>query len=428
MSTSGSTELNFLDQFTKTFELFSYGNALYGRLCSHILLGQKLRNLKLYFGPIYIDPRVSLFLIQPSGTGKSTPWNFIRDIALKAQMAADDIDEATDAALIGTCEEEEVIDPETHQKTVIYNAIQGKLANSDLLHYDEGQMLVKRGQYSQNTLAWLQKALNPIDSGQNLVSKYLAKLKSPIQFHPHCSLLITSHEIDCLLEVVLDTGFFQRIVLYPRYVPIESRKKNEFLRADRFCKRIFTEIDVDTIAAKLVEVGKKYENWEIQVDENIYPVIHQKIADMYALINTAHERVREIMATFVPRYDNLIYIFALHHCCANLKDKVDVEDVKYASQLMVELFKDIMSWVEENISILKLSSKELSYLNSAFIIYKGMEKTDEGYVMKISFMKECCAKWKISMHTIIRYLEKFQGFGKLKEVELNNTKFIKIEA
>ena len=110
---SEAPEKNFIEQFCQTFEMYSYGNALYGRLCAHLLLGQKLKNVKIFFGPFYIDPRVSLFLIQPSGTGKSIPWGFIKKVGEGAGLLVDDIDIATDAALIGTEESEEIIDPVT---------------------------------------------------------------------------------------------------------------------------------------------------------------------------------------------------------------------------------------------------------------------------------------------------------------------------
>jgi hypothetical protein len=420
-----TAEKNFIDQFCHTFAMWSYGNQLYGRLVAHILLGQKLKNLKIYFGPFYIDPRISLFLIQPSGTGKSVPYTFIKEVGEKSQLKVDDIDEATDAAMIGHVDAEEVIDPETRTKQIIYNTVKGKLSESDILHYDEGQMLIKRGPHAENALAWFQKALNPIGSGQNQCVKYLAH--GEINFYPTCSLLITSHEIENLMEVVLNTGFFQRIVLYPRYIPIIDREKNEFLRADRFGKRIFTEIDSDTLAAKLVEVGKKYEKYELQVDDNVYPVIKSKVAELYTLVETAHERVREIMATFVPRYDNLVYVLSLHHMCAEMKDKIDVEDIKYGASLSYLLFKEVMSWVEENISLSRLSSKESSYLTSAFTIYKSIEQTPEGYVMKVSFIKTCSTKWRISMPTVVRYIERFKGLGKIKEIDQNGVKYLKME-
>jgi hypothetical protein len=416
---------NFLEQFSTSFEMFSYNNDLYGRLCAHVLLGQILKNVKIYFGPIFVDARISLFFIQPSGTGKSTPWGFIKQVGQKSGLRMNDIDIATDAALVGTEEAEEVVDPETKTKTIVHNVIKGKLAQADVLHYDEGQMLIKRGTYAENTLALFQKALNPIGSGLNNITKNLAH--QDIEIEPTCSLIITSHEIENLLDTVLNTGFFQRIVLYPRYVPIPERKRNEFIRCDRFGKRSFMQIDVETMAEKLLRTAQANEKFEVVVNKDVYPVAKQGIDNIYKLTDSSHERVRDIMATFAPRYDNLMYIFAIHHCCAEYKKEVDIKDIKYGIWMTSKLFSEVMAWVEENIHLSKLSSKDQSYLNSAFQIYTMMQKDSNGYVYLQALIENCSNRWRITKPSVARKLERFGGYNKLKRIRQNTTDLVKIE-
>ena len=419
-------ELDFLEKFTQTFEMFSYGNTTYGRLCAHVLLGQVLKNVKIYFGPIYVDPRVSIFVIQPSGTGKSTPWNLIRQVGEKSQMKIEDIDDATDSALVGHVESQEIIDPETKTKVVSHNIVKGKLAIGDILHYDEGWFLVKPGQFSQNALTWFQKALNPI--GQNRCVRPMAN--GTVDFYPTCSLIITSHELEEAIDIVFKRGFFQRIVLLPRYIPISDRKQWEFLRADRLGDRFMSiNLDIDNLAEKLMAIRAKYiDDFIFKIDPNVKPVLKSKIDEFYKLINSVHERVREIMATFVPRFDNLMYIFSFHHSCVKFKDVVDLEDVNYGYNLAYGMFKEVLTWVEENIPLLKLTSKEQSYITSAYMVYQAMEKNSEGFVFRYAFAKACSEKWRISMPTVNRYLEKFKGFGKLQEVEKDKIRWVKILA
>ena len=417
---------NFLDSFCQVFDMYSYNNAQYGRLCAHVLLGQKLRNVKIYFGTIYIDPRISIFVMQSSGTGKSVAYDLITKVAEGAHLKIGDMAEVTDAALIGTIEEEEVYDAESKTTTKEYNVKKGLLSEIDILHYDEGKMLLTRGQYSQNTLAWFQKVLNPIGTGQNFCSKKLAH-GDAIEFHPTCSLLITSYDIQTLVDTVLDTGFIQRAVLYPRYVPISEREENEMLRASRWGKRIHTEIDESSLSDALNKIGDNYSNYELKVDDKVYPLVKSEIDQLYKSIEDAHERVREIMATFAPRYNNLMYIFSFHHAASEFKDIIDIEDVKYGAMLTKLLFKEVMSWVEENIALTKLNSREQSVLNSAISIYKIMEKDEHGYIMKFSFMKSCHERWGLSMHSISRYMDKFKGLRKMKEIETGTGLMIKFE-
>ena len=420
-----SSQSHFLDKFCEIFELYSYGNIYYGRLCGHVLLGQALKTCRIYFGPIYIDPRISIFIVQPSGTGKSTPWGYIYQVAKQAGIKVEDIDEATDAALIGTIEQEEVIDPETRTKKTVYNKVTGKLATAEILHYDEGHMLIERKSYALNTLTWFQKALNPIGSEQNRCTKNLAH--GTIDFYPSCSLIITSHPIKNLLESVLDTGFFQRIVLYPRDIPISERQGLEFLRADRLGKRVYTEPNIKELGEELQKIRAKYLKKEVVFDSQVKPIVKSKIRALYNLIKPAHPQVREIMATFIPRYNNFLYTFAFHHCCDRYGNVVKAQDINYAYGLVYVLFRELMSWVEETADFYKLGSKDYAYLRQASNIFHKMKKNPNGYVMRMKFMKVCAEKWKVSMPTVAKYLDKFKGYGKLKELEKGGVKYIKVE-
>jgi hypothetical protein len=389
-------------------------------------MGQILKNCKIYAGPIYIDPRVSLFIVQPSATGKSTPWGFIFDVGRAGGLAVDDIDEATDASLVGTVEEVETLDEQSGTKVRQYNKVYGKLANAELLHYDEGSFLLERGAYAQHTMTWFQKALNPIGSEQSKVTKRMAH--GVIEFYPTCSLIITSHPVENMLSSVINKGFFQRIILYPRDIAIEERQALEFLRADKLGNRVFTEPDIKELGEALQKTRAKYDKTEVKFDENTKPVIKAKIKSFYDLIKPAHPKVKEIMATFIPRFNNFMYTFAFHKCCDRLGDKVEISDINYAHNLCYILFTELMKWVEETADFYKLGSKDYSYYRLALFLFQKMQPDlPSGYVLQHRFMNACAEQWKVSMPTVLKYLEKFRGFGKLKEHSIGNVKYIKVE-
>jgi hypothetical protein len=417
----------FLKKFSQVFEQYSYGNVYYGKLCAHVLLGQVLKYNRIFFGPNYIDPRVSIFIVQSSGTGKSVAYPLVYGVAKAAQIDIGEIDEITDAGLIGTIEEETYIDPETGTKLTRYNKIIGKLAEAGILHYDEGKMLIERGPYAANTLTWLQKALNPIGSEQNICSKKLAHGEL-IEIHPTCSLIITSHPFSQLLQPVLDTGFFQRIILYPRDIPISERRSLEFMRAEKLGKRLITEPDIKLLGEALIKIRSTYEGKQIEFEEDVIPVARSKIQSFYNLIAPAHNEVREIMATFIPRYNNLMYILAYHHCCDRLGAKVEIEDLNYAFGTAFVLFRELMSWIEQTANFYKMGNKDLTYLRLARDLFTRMQKqTEEGFVMKLDLMKRCAEEWRVSLHTVEKYFEKFKGYGKLKEFERDKINYVKIE-
>jgi hypothetical protein len=395
-------------------------------LSGHVILGQILKYHKIYFGPIWIDPRVSLFLVQPSGTGKSTPWEFISKVAQAGGLNVSDMDDISDAALIGGIEDVEELDPETRTKVTIHKEVSGLLQECDLLHYDEGKMIVERPSYAANILTWLQKALNPIDSEQNVCVRRLKY--GTIRVKPTCSLIITSHPIEELLNTVLDTGFFQRIVLYCRDISISQRQSLEFMRVDRLgVKSEKAPLDIKGLGEKINQIRAHYKDKDVVFSENVKPILKGNIKKLYDEIAPTHERVKEIMATFVPRYANIMYVLAYHHACDRLSDEVQAEDVKYAYALTYILFKELKCWVETTADFHKIGRKDSVYLNSALSLYNGISKdTPDGYVMKYNFMKLCQDRWRISIDSVNKYLALFRGYGKLKEREENNVIYIKI--
>jgi hypothetical protein len=416
----------FLNKFTETFGLYSFGNSIYGRLSAHILLGQTLKTCKIYSGPNYVDPRVSIFVIQPSATGKSTPWGLISKVATEAKIAVDDLDKATDAALIGSIETEEVIDPETKTKQVQYNKVEGKLATAELLHFDEGSMLMDVNAHTADTLTWFQKALNPLGSEQSKCTKKLAH-GDQIEFYPTCSLLITSHPLEGVMSTILNKGFFQRVLLYPRDVPIIERQSIEYQRADKLGKRTYTETDIKSLGQALVMVRAKYQNTEVSFDDNIAPVFKQKIKAYYEVIKDAHPKIKDIMATFIPRYNNYMSILAFHKMCDRNGEKVSIEDINYAFSVLYLLFKDLMAWIEENSDFYKLSGKETVYLRKAEILFsKFIPSTSDGWVLKSEFIVKCSQDWKVSKVSVTKFLEKFKGYNKLSELEKNGIRYIKM--
>jgi len=287
-------------------------------------------------------------------------------------------------------------------------------------------MLLERKSYALNTLTWFQKALNPIGSEQNKCTKNLAH--GEITFHPTCSFIITSYPMEGILTEVMHRGFFQRIVFYPRDIPILERQGLEFIRTDRLGERTFTEPDIKELSESLQKLRAKYLDKEAVWNPNVKPVIKAKIKSLYELIKPAHPQVREIMATFIPRYNNRLYAFAFHHCCDRYGDVVEIQDVNYAFGLVYILFKELMSWVESTADFYKLATKDYAYLRQAHMIFQRMHKdAKEGYVMKRRFMKMLSEKWKVSLPTVNKYLEKFKGYGKLREFTKGKVKYVKVE-
>ena len=78
---------DILRAYLHHFSLTSMKNEVPGLLSFFFVQGQAiLPYVRIPTGDTHLDPRVHVFWIQPSRTGKSIAWNFISDICEQADV------------------------------------------------------------------------------------------------------------------------------------------------------------------------------------------------------------------------------------------------------------------------------------------------------------------------------------------------------
>ena len=89
----------YLHHFSQT----SMRNEIPGLLSFFFIQGQAiLPYVRIPTSDSHLDPRVHIFWIQPSRTGKSVAWNFIGDVMNNAELDYELYSTGTDAGLIGS--------------------------------------------------------------------------------------------------------------------------------------------------------------------------------------------------------------------------------------------------------------------------------------------------------------------------------------
>ena len=83
----------YLEHFRET----SIDNDIPGMLSFFFLQGQAaVPFVRIPWGPSHLDPRVHVFWIQPSRTGKSVAWEFVGDVARDSAIPTDMYTTGTD--------------------------------------------------------------------------------------------------------------------------------------------------------------------------------------------------------------------------------------------------------------------------------------------------------------------------------------------
>jgi hypothetical protein len=337
------------DQLTAAWDTrfteYSYNNHTYARLCFHTLLGQALRGQRVYKHGIDIDGRFSFFLVQSSGSGKSTPLSFVIRICKALGLDFSSVADWSDAALVGTYDKKEEEDREVLEK------VEGLLGSIDIMHVDEATLLFTPSKYNQQTLSYLQMALNPIDSPSNEIHKKLAK-GDMITVTPHLSLFLTSYNPSNVNELITKRGILQRIAVFVRFLDADERLANALKDVEYLgVKTEDKEHLEDQIVETLRHIKDFYENREIEFDMNVKPFLRGRVRDLFKRAANVNPQIQEHIYSFLPRYMTMMYVVALHHAAMRMSLKVEVDDVKYAYTFIRTLFDSIISWLEEELAL-----------------------------------------------------------------------------
>jgi predicted transcriptional regulator len=403
-------ELNHL--YYSLFEKYSYNNPIYAKVSYHVLLGQILRNVRIPKGATYIDSRISLFLLQGSGSGKSTAYNLIYSLGDAIGLKVMTLDEVSDAALIGTIESEHAFGE------VSYGTTTGILSEADIIHYDEASNLINTKEYSKSALSYLQTALNPIGSPTNVIFKKLAHGPA-IEVKPWCSLLLTSFFPPGMSKAVVRTGLFQRIFTTPRLLTRDDRKANSMQDIELVGEDMDTREEEKLITKNLIEIQKFVEEEKtISFTPIVKPILRNKVSQFYKAIDAPNQQISRLLDSFVPRYQDHMYRLSIHSAAMNYRTEVSPKDISYAFNIVFPIFKLLLSWLESDAELSKTDSNEKRYLKTMFSIYKKSIKIKgDKWLSSTHFVTELIPRMGVSRTTVFRYIKIFteQGWIKCKK-------------
>jgi len=204
-----------LKAYLEHFRQVSKNNEIPGLLSFFFIQGQiALPYLRIPVGGGTLDPRVNVFWIQDTRTGKSVAFEIIQKTLQKAGIQSVDYTTGTDAAMVGSF---------IKNGEGGHTAKAGVLAGPKAMNFDEGSIILKPNSHSEETVLYLQSALNSAGTGRNILTKHLAN--GTITIQSLVSLWITTFPPDGIKEYVLDKGIFQRVLLYWRDWTIEMKKE-----------------------------------------------------------------------------------------------------------------------------------------------------------------------------------------------------------
>ena len=403
----------YLDHFNKV----SIDNDIPGMLSFFFVQGQvAVPYVRIPWDQAHLDPRVHCFWIQSSRTGKSIAWEFVGDIMRDCGLPSEMYTSGTDAGLIGGYEIEE----DDGVKTTVLK--EGMLAGRKGLNFDEGSIILNPNRHSQETVLYLQSACNPVGSNGNELVKH-TKLGT-VRIESLVSLWITTYPPRGVKEYVLTKGIFQRVLLYWSHWNLERRMNVSMTRASRVYKTApkmeVTYEDLTNyfgdrekwLRDKVLELNEtSFIEWDsmerkeredllqgsmdkmFSADDNtFYAALYDAIEDYYGLIEGLSPAISDVISSFVPAMENNTVVFATHMAIMERSWVVTGEHIDMAKEILYDLFKNLILWLEEEVDIGPKVAEKAAQKNKWLLAFQQVDPVDlgnkgDGWAMKSKVLK-----------------------------------------
>jgi hypothetical protein len=385
-----------LEGYLHHFSQTSMMNEVPALLSFFFIQGQvALPYIRIPTGDAHLDPRVHVFWIQPSRTGKSIAWNFISEIMEEIEVPYDAFASGTDAGLIGSTNA--VLD-ENMKPTGEFETVPGLLAGRKAINFDEGSILLTPNKHSQETVLYLQTACNAVGSNSNVLVKHMKGNK--IECDSLVSLWITTYPPKGVKEYVLTKGIFQRVLLYWAHWDMGMRQEVSTTRLGTFWQRPeesdLTKDDIcdyfkateKRIRDRLFDLGEvTWTEWNEMGDDeredivqkymwdmftpglNYTTSLYQASDDIYKELVKMNPAMSEIVASFTPGIENYLGIISLHMALLDESWEIKEEHVDMAFEILHDLFLNLISWLEDSVEVSGNKAKEGKLLEQMLKAY-----------------------------------------------------------
>ena len=363
--------------YLEHFNQFSRNNEIPGLLSFFFVLGQAaVPYVRIPVGGSNLDPRVSMFWIQDTRTGKSAAYQVIEQVLKEANMRSEDYNSGNDAALVGTL----VPDPDSEDRRNPDMIVRpGLLAGRKGLNFDEGSVVLKTGQHNENTTLFLQSALNAAGTGRNILTKHMAR--DTFSVKSEVSLWITTYPPKGIKEHVLDKGIFQRVLTYWRHWTLDMKRPINHELAEAVHQQPEFEVPFDDVVDFFKEVQKRLKRrvqeladippmeWDdmreddqeavvmslmhrmFTVDESYIPALMSAIDEYYSIVEPLGPDKQGICSSFIMGLQNYTNVLAHHMAMVEGVWVVTGDHIDMAREILFDLYGNLIQWLESEINI-----------------------------------------------------------------------------
>lgn len=435
----------------------------YAWACFHMLIGAmpNIRRLKIKRGDTWLDPRVHVFYLADSASGKGVGASFVTDVAKKLGLNVYNATDFTDAALIGTIRTTEDGEPIMHKgllsgTTRVWNESKGgeDNVNVDILLVSEASKVLnpKPGPNDVGIMNSLQIAMNTVGTSDNFITKKLAEGPS-MSYPTDVTLFFTTFIPVSFSDVVLKRGLFQRTLMTVKESNHEERVKvtEEFFKsfhvkeAEVYHNPVTKEAGLkstDEIVDMVVTALKEANRWAKSVDQ--ITISQEAAARLQKVVSGFQVQVKDLSPflqakthEFVARLAGHLVKLASHVAILNQSAVVEEHHIVALEKLHApQRFEDLITYLSNNVEepkeftarmnrelrCLFSSQKDLSNEKQ----YKEWSGAESGWRQKEDLERRLVAKLRLPMSGAMALVDRHIVYGHIEAREIQNRIFCRM--
>lgn len=370
----------------------------FAELTLHIIFGQlpSIKKMRIYFGDNELDLRISGCFFKPSGSGGGRGLNFMTTISKALELVAQMVTEITDAALIGSCDEVKFYDA-TKKGNVVENRVKrGALDPTrdpadrmiiNIVVMSEADILFSgiASEYKKNAMLYYQIAMNTMGTEDNKIGKKLVN-GDWIEFNPDCSFLFISYPPDNFYETIVKRGFLQRMIILFNTFTTDDRIGVAKSLTESLGVKHSTQAEYDDLIKRLAYVNEFWagkEEIHVTIDPQAKKILSRLVDEFFVQFEGTGEYPRKKLEEFSQRWIEHAWRLAWHHMLLRLDTTITLEDVGYAKNYILPVWKELIALLEEGITPPRDSERLWrTQLSEAIKLYQQTIKADKTKKMK----------------------------------------------
>ena len=312
------------------------------------------------------------------------------------------------------------IDKDTGEMMINY----GLLFFTDYLILEEARQLIKPGKDNEEIQEIFMTCAEPIGSSNNIYTKRLKNYNDTIETPSSVSWFATTHPVGKIKNVLANTGLLQRSLFYPRMINDDVRQQMNKLSSLALTTKLDTEkFDIEFSQLreeldKVVDFASKntvtFKESEIpEMSSYLYEKLSWFMGETGKISKTEN---RDILQSFVARYRNHLLVLAHHSAVMRYSLYVEKEDIEYAFNMMQEIFKSLLIWIELNVE----EEKETREENKDYVSLIHTALTGKMWMYKSDIVDFVAAHLRVHKKAVYRKLNEF-AIGENRLIEFDDS-------